>query len=97
MKGLFVTGTDTGVGKTWVTAALVTYLNRPGFVVGAMKPFETGIEDRPKLPNGDGLTDDEILRTVTEAYAKQPYSIAEARPFSFKLPAAQFEGKQVDF
>lgn len=42
---LFVTGTDTGVGKTTVTAALARYLSGTGLKVGVMKPLETGVED----------------------------------------------------
>jgi len=40
--GCFVTGTDTGVGKTVVTAALAVCLRRRGVSVGGMKPVETG-------------------------------------------------------
>ncbi|TAJ07149.1 MAG: dethiobiotin synthase [Nitrospirae bacterium] len=40
----FVTGTDTGVGKTVVTAALVVCLKRRGLSVGVLKPVETGYE-----------------------------------------------------
>lgn len=40
--GCFVTGTDTGVGKTAVTAALAVCLRRRGLSVGVMKPVETG-------------------------------------------------------
>ncbi|WP_447972262.1 dethiobiotin synthase [Nitrospira sp. Kam-Ns4a] len=45
--GCFITGTDTGVGKTAVTAALAVCLARRGLAVGVMKPIETGIADRP--------------------------------------------------
>jgi dethiobiotin synthetase len=41
--GVFVTGTDTGVGKTLVTAALAIRLRRLGWTVGIMKPIETGV------------------------------------------------------
>src|SRR5216110_320119 len=41
-KGLFITGTDTGVGKTRVTAVLAVALRRCGWRVGVMKPVETG-------------------------------------------------------
>lgn len=44
-RGLFITGTDTGVGKTVVTAAIAAALRRRGVNVGVMKPIETGIED----------------------------------------------------
>ncbi|MBI5250682.1 MAG: dethiobiotin synthase, partial [Desulfomonile tiedjei] len=41
-KGLFVTGTDTGVGKTLVTAGLVRLARRRGLKALAVKPVETG-------------------------------------------------------
>jgi len=39
MKGLFITGTDTGVGKTIIGAALASTIRRSGVDVGIMKPF----------------------------------------------------------
>jgi len=48
-RGLFITGTDTGVGKTLVTAALALFLRRQGMNVGIMKPVETGVEDPSAL------------------------------------------------
>lgn len=50
MRGLFVTGTDTGVGKTFVTAALASRLHHRRWKVAAVKPAESGCEDGP-----DGL------------------------------------------
>lgn len=43
MRGLFVTGTDTGVGKTHVACGIVRALVRRGIDVGVMKPVETGV------------------------------------------------------
>jgi dethiobiotin synthetase len=40
--GFFVTGTDTGVGKTTVTAGLLSALRRRGVSVAPLKPAETG-------------------------------------------------------
>ena len=42
---IFITGTDTGVGKTIVTAALARHFRDKGLNVGVMKPIETGVED----------------------------------------------------
>jgi dethiobiotin synthetase len=42
-RGIFVTGTDTGVGKTLVACALVRALRARGCDVGVMKPAETGV------------------------------------------------------
>lgn len=51
-RGVFVTGTDTGVGKTVVTAALARHLHYRGLDVGVMKPAETGVDD-PARPGAD--------------------------------------------
>jgi dethiobiotin synthetase len=50
--GLFITGTDTGVGKTMVAAALACYFRQRGLKVGVMKPCETGVVD-PRQPGAD--------------------------------------------
>ena len=42
MKGYFITGTDTGVGKTLIGGAITRALVRSGRRVGVLKPFETG-------------------------------------------------------
>jgi len=42
MKGFFVTGTDTGIGKTLVTAGLVGAMSKRGLKVGVMKPVQSG-------------------------------------------------------
>lgn len=41
-KSIFITGTDTGVGKTVLTAALALCLKQAGLNVGVMKPVQTG-------------------------------------------------------
>ena len=48
VKGSFITGTDTGVGKTYVTCGLAALLRESGYRVGVMKPAETGCD------GGDG-------------------------------------------
>ena len=47
--GLFLTGTDTGVGKTLVSAALAYLLAQKGVRVGVAKPFESGVSDPTNL------------------------------------------------
>ncbi|MEM7396497.1 MAG: dethiobiotin synthase, partial [Verrucomicrobiota bacterium] len=44
-RGIFVTGTDTGVGKTILSAALLTEASRRGMNAAPMKPIQTGCED----------------------------------------------------
>jgi dethiobiotin synthetase len=60
---ILVTGTDTGVGKTVVTAGLVSALRRRGINAGVMKPVATGCE---RDENGDFISPDtEFLCAVT--------------------------------
>ncbi|MFK7897917.1 MAG: dethiobiotin synthase [Myxococcota bacterium] len=62
MAGLFITGTDTGVGKTVVSCALARGLRDAGIDVGVMKPVETGVpakgpEDALALSSAAGIRD----------------------------------------
>jgi malonyl-CoA O-methyltransferase len=62
MHGVFVTGTDTGVGKTVVAAALVACLRRHG-PAGYWKPVQTGVEqddDTATVHTLAGCTDAEV-------------------------------------
>ena len=49
-SGIFITGTDTGVGKTLVACGLAALLRESGYKVGVMKPAETGCEERDGKP-----------------------------------------------
>ncbi|HEY2745556.1 MAG TPA: dethiobiotin synthase [Polyangia bacterium] len=86
MNGLFVTATDTGVGKTWVACALARAAVRRGLRVAIMKPCETGDgDDGARLLDAAGRALDPAL----------------ARPYRFALPAspevaARAEGAVVD-
>ena len=75
--GLFVTGTDTGVGKTVVACALLAALRARGRDVAAMKPVETGVG--PAGPE-DALA---LRRAAGSAEA-----LDEVCPQRFALPAA---------
>jgi len=64
-KRLFITGTDTGVGKTVVTAAIAGILTRKGYNTGVMKPVQTGCR---RTENGLIGPDLEFLtRVVTDS------------------------------
>jgi dethiobiotin synthetase len=67
VRGLFVTGTDTGVGKTYLTAVLATELRRHGLRVGVAKPVVTGLDD-------PGPHDHELLGAATAATFGPPAS-----------------------
>ncbi len=85
MRGLFVTGTDTGVGKTVVAAAMLATLRAQGTRVAAFKPVLTGT-DEPVDP--DWPPDDELL---ADAAGMRAEDVAPARygpPASPHLAAA---------
>jgi len=54
-QGIFITGTDTGVGKTLIAGALAAALKNRGFRVGVMKPIATGCIESP-----DGLLSEDV-------------------------------------
>jgi dethiobiotin synthetase len=64
LRGLFVTGTDTGVGKTVVAAALAAALRADGVDVAAFKPAVTGL-DEPGVGGSASPPDHELLAAVT--------------------------------
>ena len=83
--GVFVTGTDTGVGKTLVAAALARFLSGQGLRVGVMKPVETGVAD-PSSPGPDaallqwscgGTEDPEIIAPYRMRHPLAPSVAAE--------------------
>jgi dethiobiotin synthetase len=77
MRGLFITGTDTGVGKTVVACALARGLRTAGVDLGVMKPVETGV-------SADGPEDARALREAAEV--DEPLELV--CPLQFSLPAA---------
>ena len=53
MKSYFITGTDTGVGKTTITATLAACIKKLGIDVGIMKPVATGIPQKSGFKSSD--------------------------------------------
>lgn len=79
-RGLFVTGTDTGVGKTLMTAALAAALRAEGLDTGVWKPVQSGASI------GSGVTDAE--RLIRDAGMNElPEVVA---PFTFEAPLSPF-------
>ncbi|GKS67536.1 ATP-dependent dethiobiotin synthetase BioD [Nitrosarchaeum sp.] len=62
MNSLFISGTDTDVGKTYVTAGLAVTLRKMGMDIGIMKPFAAGIPQK----TGFKSEDVEILATAAQ-------------------------------
>jgi dethiobiotin synthetase len=93
-RGLFITGTGTGVGKTYVGALIAKSLRESGKRVGVYKPVASGCEMRDgKLVSPDAIA-------LWEA-AGRPGTLEQVCPQMFAAPlaphlAAREEGKRVD-
>ena len=93
MRGVFVTGTDTGVGKSVVAAALCAALAARGDRVAAFKPVVTGLDDPP----GDWPFDHELLAGAANS-GQAPEEVAPLRfgpPASPHL-AAELAGERIE-
>lgn len=76
MRSIFVAGTDTEVGKTFVSCALLRALREAGHRATGMKPVASGCVDTP-----DGLRNEDALALI-EASAPRP-DYADCNPFAF--------------
>jgi dethiobiotin synthetase len=96
-RGIFITGTDTGVGKTVVACALVRALRAMDARVAVMKPVASGSKRTPEgLRNEDALALMEAAGTPADSTA-----YAEINPYCFEPPvsphiAAKEAGIEVD-
>ena len=68
--GYFITGTDTGVGKTTVTLGLMQALQQQGHRVAAMKPVAAGCEETP-----DGLRNEDAQRLLRASSVRLDYDL----------------------
>lgn len=93
-KGIFITGTDTGIGKTYVATQLAKVLRESGMNVGAMKPIETGcrIQNGVLYPS-DGwalkkaVSVDDPINLIVPIRLRKPLA---------PLAAAESERKKID-
>ncbi len=85
MRGLFVTGTDTGVGKTVLSAALLASMVAAGEPVRAHKPVITGLAEPPE---GDWPADHELLGRISGASPEEVAPLRFAAAASPHLAAA---------
>jgi len=67
LGGLFITGTDTGVGKTVIAAGLARGFRAMGINVGVMKPIATGAYRLPRPDGGYDLRSDDVDKLVEAA------------------------------
>lgn len=83
-KRIFITATNTDIGKTHVTKLLLKEFASKGFRIGVFKPIETGVRDKPV----DGS---ELLQCAQELNTGlSGLSVDDIVPFQFFLPAAPY-------
>lgn len=85
-KSLFITATNTDVGKTYACKKFAKALSKLGLKVGYFKPFETGVVDEPV----DGAS---MLKLIKELNKDYNVTINDVVPYQFKLPAAPYVAK----
>lgn len=85
--GFFITGTDTGVGKTHVALALIRALVRDGRRVAAMKPVAAGATHEP-----EGLRNDDALQLAAAANVIAPYEAVN--PYCLVSPVSPHIGAE---
>jgi len=78
LNSYFITGTDTDIGKTWITAGLARAIKRLNINVGVMKPFAAGSQQ----PNGFKSVDTEILSKAAQTDDPEPLLNPQFFPIS---------------
>jgi len=91
-RGLVVTGTGTGVGKTSVARALAGLFRESGLKVGVLKPVETGCEGENLVPR-DGLA---LAEAAGIEIGTTGASIGDVVPWRFAMPLAPSEAAAHD-
>ena len=82
LKSFFVTGTDTDVGKTYITAGLAVTFRKMGLDVGVMKPFAAGTAQKK------GFKSEDIKILSKSAQVNDPENLIN--PQFFKIPASPY-------
>lgn len=84
MKPIFITATNTNIGKTYTTIKLITELSSRGYKVGVFKPIETGVKDEPQ----DAAR---LLQEVAKYNSNfEGLNPKDVTAYTFRLPAAPF-------
>ena len=93
-KGYFITGTDTGVGKTVVTACLLAIYRKHGINTGIMKPIETGVNQKC---SSEANSDAKFLLTISgNKDSIEEVSPIRLKPTASPLQATRITGQTVD-
>ena len=89
---LFILGTDTGVGKTLITATLAAYLKQQGHSVAVMKPFESGCQRKAEAPSELIRADAEFLKQISDS----SLSLDKINPYFFEAPLSPYAAASLE-
>jgi len=86
-KSIFITATNTDVGKTYASEKFLRYFASQGLKVGYFKPCETGVVDLP-------IDGNKMLSITKELNPDFNVDLYDVVPYQFKLPAAPYVAKE---
>ncbi len=86
-RPIFITATNTDIGKTYATCKLIEELANQGLHVGVLKPIETGVVEYP--------LDGQLLLQTAQKYNPKlkEFSTKDVVPIQYELPAAPYVSK----
>ena len=95
MSAIFITGTGTDIGKTYVAASLIAYLRRMGRLVDAIKPVASGYDPAQAVASDPGV----LLRALGLPVSES--EVDRISPWRFRAAlspdlAAEREGRRID-
>ena len=88
-RGLFITGTDTGVGKTYIAAGIAATLRNRMVDVGVMKPVETGCRMRE-----GNLVPSDVMRLLRASAVSDTLDLVN--PYRFAKPLAPYVAARLE-
>lgn len=88
-KMFSIVGTDTGIGKTYVSVEILHYLNKHGLNASALKPISAGIGY-----GKNGLFNEDVEKLLNASKTKLSHQ--QISPFALKLPIAPHIGAEIE-
>jgi dethiobiotin synthetase len=101
IKGFFITGTDTGVGKTIIAGALILIIRSLGLRVCGMKPIETGcMKSKLKVQSSKLKVKEEVLIPSDGMFLKETANMDDSidviTPIRLEKPLAPFPSSEIE-
>ncbi|RBQ28271.1 dethiobiotin synthase [Aliarcobacter vitoriensis] len=88
-KTIFITATNTDIGKTYACEKFLKYFAKQGYKVGYFKPIETGVINNKPI---DGSKMFELTKELNPNFKN--FSMNDIVPYQFELPAAPYVAKK---